>query len=594
MTVLTGDDPQRATARHSKRQSKRQSINNRLSVLSRISKVDSLGNKRASTQSRRRSGAQQQPSRSWSRQQSWQPFDFEWGVGDTLHQSLRFDEFFEVFYGRHSFSADSDTEGNYPEKEQQQLEQLEQQRDGRTTALSTRAAHAHTPTVLLEEPPDGGYGWICTLCVALINAHTWGLNSSYGVFLSFYLSSNVYPGATSLEFAFVGGLSISCAMLVAPLATLLLRRVGIHATLLLGAVVQAGGLVAASFATHIWHLFLTQGAAFGFGMGFLFVGSVGVPSQWFTTRRSLANGLAACGSGFGGLLYSLATGALLRSLGLAWCFRVLGILALGVNALCIAFLRDRSKAIGSRYSPFAVALFRRPEYLLLNGYGFFSMLGYIALVFSLADYGRRLGLDASRASLVSALLNLGQGLGRPPVGYFSDSVGRINMAAATALSCALLIFFVWTAARSFAYLVFYALVGGTVTGSFWATISPVAVEVVGLQDLPAALNLEWLVLVLPCTFSEPIALEILQLTGNYLGTQIFVGCAFTAAGLCALVLRGWKIGELVEAERILAEEQDKDGPPLSPASAGGGTPQEAARAAGRRVMWKNFSKWRKV
>lgn len=26
-------------------------------------------------------------------------------------------------------------------------------------------------------PPDGGYGWVCTVCVFLINAHTWGVNS---------------------------------------------------------------------------------------------------------------------------------------------------------------------------------------------------------------------------------------------------------------------------------------------------------------------------------------------------------------------------------------------------------------------------------
>lgn len=25
-------------------------------------------------------------------------------------------------------------------------------------------------------PPNGGYGWLCVLCVFLINAHTWGLN----------------------------------------------------------------------------------------------------------------------------------------------------------------------------------------------------------------------------------------------------------------------------------------------------------------------------------------------------------------------------------------------------------------------------------
>ena len=29
----------------------------------------------------------------------------------------------------------------------------------------------------VDVPPDGGYGWVCTACVFLINAHTWGVNS---------------------------------------------------------------------------------------------------------------------------------------------------------------------------------------------------------------------------------------------------------------------------------------------------------------------------------------------------------------------------------------------------------------------------------
>lgn len=28
-----------------------------------------------------------------------------------------------------------------------------------------------------DRPPNGGYGWVCTACVFMINAHTWGLNS---------------------------------------------------------------------------------------------------------------------------------------------------------------------------------------------------------------------------------------------------------------------------------------------------------------------------------------------------------------------------------------------------------------------------------
>lgn len=28
-----------------------------------------------------------------------------------------------------------------------------------------------------DEPPNGGYGWVCVFCAFWINAHTWGLNS---------------------------------------------------------------------------------------------------------------------------------------------------------------------------------------------------------------------------------------------------------------------------------------------------------------------------------------------------------------------------------------------------------------------------------
>lgn len=27
-------------------------------------------------------------------------------------------------------------------------------------------------------PPNGGYGWVCTFAVFLINSHTWGINAA--------------------------------------------------------------------------------------------------------------------------------------------------------------------------------------------------------------------------------------------------------------------------------------------------------------------------------------------------------------------------------------------------------------------------------
>ncbi|KAF2209276.1 hypothetical protein CERZMDRAFT_100481 [Cercospora zeae-maydis SCOH1-5] len=446
-------------------------------------------------------------------------------------------------------------------------------------------------TAAIPPPPNGGYGWVCTACCATINAHTWGLNSSYGVFLAHYLANDTFAGATYLQYAFVGSLSISLAMLVSPVATMSVQSFGTKTTLFTGVVLEAVSLIGASFATEIWQLFLSQGVCFGLGMGFLFVASVGIPAQWFTTKRSLSSGFAACGSGFGGLIYSLAAGAMLKSIGLAWTFRVLGILAFGVNSICVMLLKDRNKIIGTSHNAFDMQLFTRTEYLLLGGFGWFSMLGYVVLIFSLANYANYIGLDAQQASVVSALLNLGQGLGRPPIGYFSDSIGRMNMAGMMTLLCAVFSFAIWIPAKGYGVLIFFSLVGGMVAGTYWCTIAPVAAEVVGLRLLPSALNLSWLVIVLPTAFSEPIALEIVEGTGQYIGAQLFVGCMYIAAALCMLLLRGWKVAELEESARRKNESSsDVD------ATAAESEEAEAAhvRVVARKRIMTACWRWKKV
>lgn len=120
-------------------------------------------------------------------------------------------------------------------------------------------------------------------------------------------------------------------------------------------------------------------------MGFLFIASVGVVPQWFNKRRSFANSISTAGSGFGGLTYSLATNAMIQSIGLGWAFRVLAIVACGVCVICTLVIKDRNKAVGSVHVAFDVSLFRRPEFLLLLAWGFFSMLGCMCYSSRLID-----------------------------------------------------------------------------------------------------------------------------------------------------------------------------------------------------------------
>jgi MFS family permease len=127
--------------------------------------------------------------------------------------------------------------------------------------------------------------------------------------------------------------------------------------------------------------------------------------QWFDKKRSFANAIATAGSGFGGLVYSLATNAMISNLGLAWAFRILAIVAFVVNAFCSLIMRDRNKEVGSIHVAFHRELFRYQEVWLLMAWGIFSILGYIILIFSITDYAQTVGFTAGQGSLAAAMFN---------------------------------------------------------------------------------------------------------------------------------------------------------------------------------------------
>lgn len=122
---------------------------------------------------------------------------------------------------------------------------------------------------------------------------------------------------------------------------------------------------------------------------------------------------------------------------------------------------------------------------------------------SLPDYALSVGLSSHQGSVLAALLNLWQGLGRPVIGFYSDAVGRINIAGVSTLLCGLLCLVFWTFAKSFGVLTVFSIIVGPVLGVYWTTVGPVTAEVVGLKELPSALSLPFLVLVIPSTCESP-------------------------------------------------------------------------------------------
>ncbi|EFQ29608.1 major facilitator superfamily transporter [Colletotrichum graminicola M1.001] len=318
-----------------------------------------------------------------------------------------------------------------------------------------------------ERLPDGGYGWVIVASCFTLNCFTWGVTSSYGVYLSHYLSSELFPGATSMDYGLIGGFNFAFAMIFAPLATYTAHRFGKRGAMLAGAVVQSAGLISASFASEVRHLYVTQGALVGAGIGLVFVPSLPVLSQWFSEKRSVANGISSAGSGVGGVVFSWGTGAMIRSLGLSWALRATGLATLVANAAATLLIRDQRRQARPNKLVLDVQLLRKYEVSLLLLWAFVSMFGYITLLFSLADFSRSIGLSSAQATDVTGVLNLGTAVGRPLIGIASDRFRRIDTAGMLTLLCGIICFAMWLPATTFASTVAFAFICGAILGVFW-------------------------------------------------------------------------------------------------------------------------------
>lgn len=375
---------------------------------------------------------------------------------------------------------------------------------------------------------------------------------AWAIFLSYYLENSKFSGATHLEYALIGGLSLSMALFSSPVVAASMRVFGTTITLAAGTVLIFCSLFTASYADQIWQLFLSQGLCFGFGMGFLYIPATAVLPQWFSTKRSLAVGIATSGAGLGGVAYNLVAGAAIRSLGIESTYRLLALCALAANALSTVLIKDRDKTVKPNKTLLDLREFGHIEVLLVIAWGFLCELGYVVLLYSLPHYATTVGLTQSQGSVVGAILNVGISLGRPCVGYLSDRYGRLNVACFMTASCGVFCLALWIPANGFALLVVFALLAGLGCGTFWGTVSAVTVEVVGLQRLPTAFGVICLSLVTPTLFAEPIGLEMVGALG-YLTSKVFVGCMFLLGASSIFILRSWLISEL---EKESAQERD--------------------------------------
>lgn len=177
----------------------------------------------------------------------------------------------------------------------------------------------------LPTPPDGGWGWMVALASFSIHIVTDGITYSFGMFyLKFLEYFNEGKGYT----AWIASILVGVTLCSGPISSSLVNRFGCRAVTIAGAILASISLAASVFAQSVFYLFISIGFGTGLGLGLIYLPAIVSVTMYFERLRSLATGIAVCGSGLGTFIFAPVTDMLINNLGWQKALLVLSVIVL--------------------------------------------------------------------------------------------------------------------------------------------------------------------------------------------------------------------------------------------------------------------------
>ncbi|KAM3428967.1 hypothetical protein MY4824_007917 [Beauveria thailandica] len=173
----------------------------------------------------------------------------------------------------------------------------------------------------------------------------------------------------------------------------------------LGIFVMAGALVAASFATTVSHLIVTQGILFAIGSSLSYCPCIAFLNDWFDRRKGMAYGIMWAGTGLSGSVLPFVLQYLLGEYGYQYTLRVSAIALVVITLPVVYFVKPRlpMSQSGAQGNPFNFRFTLSQTFMLHQIANIFQALGFFLPSIFLPTYARSV-LGAVGASLATFLL----------------------------------------------------------------------------------------------------------------------------------------------------------------------------------------------
>ncbi|KAJ9081043.1 hypothetical protein DSO57_1018664 [Entomophthora muscae] len=387
----------------------------------------------------------------------------------------------------------------------------------------------------MEEPlsREGGFGWVVVCASFVMQACSFGLVSGFGVFFEHY-ARVVFPDTTKAQLSMIGTIAPMTMAFGSAITGRVCDVIGARLCVLLGAVFCGMGMFLAGFASTVWQLVLTQGLVFGLGGALVYVPANTVVAEWFVRRRGVAIGIAAAGSGVGGLVFSLLNGYLLEREGKQTCLFInaaILFVMLGGSALVI---RSSPKHVAR--PPFKPAALFSPRLVGFAVAMLCAGLSFLVPIYYMPAYATKHGLSPSQGAWLVGTMNLASAVGRIAFGLLGDFLGHANVFIAS-LFLSSLALLIWHFNTQFSPLCIFAIIYGLASGGFAGGFSATCAELFGMENLATIMGVAYAPTGLGDLIGPTIGGAIIDATGDYRNLIIYTMSLFLLSSSLVLLTR---------------------------------------------------------
>jgi MFS family permease len=362
--------------------------------------------------------------------------------------------------------------------------------------------------------------WATFVCLALI----FGVSYS---FAAFFESFAVEFSAQRADVSWIFGLSGFVYFVMGAGGGMLADRFGPRIVCSAGMALIALGLMATSWATSLFAVYLSYGLLVGLGIALVYTPSIASVQPWFTTRRGLAGGIASSGVGAGTLLVPVLVAMAIGPMPWREAMQVLalGVLVLGLLSAALLRRAPAAPSSGSGGSASGLSLretLRSPTFRWL----------YLATVLAspvmfipfahVSASARDLGLGEAFAVGLVGLIGVGSLVGRFAIGLLADRLGRAQTLVLMQLSMGAS-YVLWGAAGGQGLLVVFALWFGLSYGSIVSLLPAICMDYFGGKSVASVVGTLYSGAAFGNLLGPVLAGAVFDHSGHYLGVMAVCG-----------------------------------------------------------------------